>query len=82
MSKDREHGVQWGTADRSRRAASELHEGWRRKLTNAEDLELWQDAFIALSDSVPEKRVTAVLHARADIQRASFGHDEELSRRC
>ena len=49
---------------------------------NAEHLELWQDAFIALSDSVPGKRVTAVLHARADIQRASFGDDEEPSRRC
>ena len=33
-------------------------------------------------DSVPVKRVTAVLHAREDVQRASSGGSEELSRRC
>ena len=35
-----------------------------------------------MSDSVPVKRVTAVLHAREDVQRASSGDSEELSRRC
>ena len=60
----------------------QLHEDWRRKLMNAEPLELWQDACVALSDAVPVKRVTAVLHAREDGQRASSGDSEELSRRC
>ena len=35
-----------------------------------------------MSDSVPVKRVTAVIHAREDVQRASSGDSEELSRRC
>ena len=35
-----------------------------------------------MSDSVLVKRVTAVLHAREDVQRASCGDSEELSRRC
>ena len=35
-----------------------------------------------MSDSVSVKRVTAVLHAREDVQGASSGDSEELSRRC
>ena len=34
-----------------------------------------------MSDSAPVKRVKAVLHAR-DVQRASSGDSEELSRGC
>ena len=33
-----------------------------------------------MSDSVPVKRVTAVLHAREDVQRASSGDGEDFSR--
>ena len=35
-----------------------------------------------MSNSVPVKRVTAVLRAREDVQRASSVDSEELSRRC
>ena len=35
-----------------------------------------------MGDSVPVKRVTVALHAREDVQRASSGDSEELSRRC
>ena len=57
------------------------HEGWKRKLMNAEHSEPWQETLLH-ERFRPLKRVTAVSHAREDVQRASFGDSEELSRRC
>ena len=48
----------------------QLHEGWKGKLMNAEHSEPGKKHSY-MSDSVPVKRVTAVLHAREDVQRAS-----------
>ena len=57
------------------------HDGWKENLVNAEHSQLGKKHYY-MSDSVPVKRVTAVLHAREDVQRASSGDSEELSRRC
>ena len=56
----------------------QLHEGWMRKLMNVEDSAPWQEALLHERFS----RLTAVLHAREEVQRASSRDSEELSRRC
>ena len=56
----------------------QLHDGWKENLVNAEHSQLGKKHYY-MSDSVPVKRVTAVLHAREDVQRASSGDSEGSS---
>ena len=83
--KSRAHGIQCGTADSS--GSSSV----RSSYTKAGRKSWWMQntrkpgkKHYYMSDSVPVKRVTAVLlHDREDVQRASSGDsEEELSRRC
>ena len=81
--KSRAHGMQCGTADSS--GPSSVGSSY----TKAGRKSWWMQntrkpgkKHYYMSDSMPVKRVTAVLHAREDVQRASSGDSEELSRRC
>ena len=59
----------------------QVHEGWKRKLMNAEHLEPRQRHY-CMNDKVPVKTVTAVLHACEDVQQASCGDTEEPPGEC
>ena len=81
--KSRAHGIQCGTADSSGPSSvgSSYTKAGRKSWSMQNTRKLGKKHYY-MSDSMPVKRVTAVLHAREDVQRASSGDSEELSRRC
>ena len=82
-TKSKSASYQCGTADRAGRAASDP--ATRRLEGKADECRTNRNPgkkHYYMSDSVPVKGVTAVLHAREDVQHASSGDTEELSRRC
>ena len=81
--KSRAHGIQCGTADSSGSSSvGSCYTKAGRKSWSMQNTRKPGKEHYYMSDSVPVKRVTAVLHAREDVQRASSGDSEELSRRC